>query len=325
MRSGILLLLSGIGITLGCSDGGTGPGSSDDGQRLAVQFERLADSVDAGGYSPAGEALRHAAEIVRLTGHASPVSLSIDGVTRRFLAVAEQIDYPNLECRWPSDSGSIPPGDTLTVRTDAAADSVVPPNGGGGEPPPTPQCRLDGTTSMRTVIAWEPEHMAEVVRMVSSIGTSEAEPGVPDVMSGLPASTPVDSGSGGGPGGFPGFMGEYLVRDVGSWSAVSGSQQNDLVSASGQCTADRATFDWAEFECNAAGFRFEFEMTVEPVRYQPLTGLDDPAPGPEGSHTLSLAQSRVDGVRLTWATWGPPTPLPPRPTEPGPGDSVVSH
>jgi hypothetical protein len=180
---------------------------------------------------------------------------------------------------------------------------------------------------MRTVIAWEPQDMAEVVRVVTSIGSSEAETGVPDVMSGLPTSTPADSGSGSGgePGGFPGFMGEYLVRDVGSWWAVSGSQQNDLVSTSGQCTADRAAFDWAEFGCTAAGFSFEFEMKVEPVRYQPLTGLSDPPDAPEGSHTLSLARSRVDGVQLTWATWGPPTPLPPRPTEPGPGDSVVSH
>jgi hypothetical protein len=317
VRSNILLLISGVGFTLGCSDGGTGPAGSDDGKQLAAQFERLADSVDAGGYSPAADALRHAAEIVLLTGHASPVSLSIDGAAHRFLAVAEQIDYPNLECSWPSDSGSVPPGDTVTVRPDAAADSVIPPSGGGGEPPPPPQCKLVGTNSMRTLIAWEPEHMAEVVRIVTSIGSSDATTGVPDVMSGLPSSTPADSGSGNGgePGGFPGFMGEYLVRDVGSWWAVSGNQQNDLLSTAGECTADQASFDWAKFQCEAGQFSFEFNMTVEPVRYQPLTGAD-PLTGPESSHTLSMGQSSIDGVRLNWSTWGPPTPLPPNPNPP---------
>jgi hypothetical protein len=326
MRNCGLLLTAATGFMLGCSDSGTGPVAGDEGQLLAGQFERLADSVDAGGYSPAAEALRHAAQIVRLTGHSSAVSLTIDGAPHPFLAVAEQIDYPNLECTWPSDSGSVlpgdtvsaPPGDTLTVRPDVGADSVVPPHSGGGEPPPAPECKLLGTTSMRTVIAWEPEHMAEVVRIVASIGSNQAATGVPDVMSGLPSSTPPDSGSGSGgePGGFPGFMGEYLVRDLGSWWAVSGNEQNDLVEAAGACTADNATFDWAEFACEAARYSFGFGMTVEPVRYQPLTGAADPPNGPEGSHTLSMSQSSIDGVRLTWKTWGPPTPLPPNPNPP---------
>jgi hypothetical protein len=171
---------------------------------------------------------------------------------------------------------------------------------------------------MRTLIAWEPEHMTEVVRIVASIGSNQAVTGVPDVMTDLPSSTPPDSGSGSGgePGGFPGFMGEYLVRDVGSWWAVSGSQQNDLVSASGACTAESATFDWAEFGCEAARFSFAFSMTVEPVRYEPLTGAADQPNGPQGSHTVSLGKSTVDGVRLSWKTWGPPTPLPPNPDPP---------
>src|SRR6185369_9890744 len=101
---------------VGCGDGGGGPGGDNDGQRLASQFERLADSVDSGGYSPTADALRHAAEIVRLTGHATPVTLTIDGVGRSFLAVAEQLDFPNLVCSWPSDSGVAPPGDTVIVE-----------------------------------------------------------------------------------------------------------------------------------------------------------------------------------------------------------------
>jgi hypothetical protein len=316
MRSWGLLLIAATGFTVGCGDGGTGPADGNEGQRLASQFERLADSVQAGGYSPAAEALRHAAEIVRLTGHASSVTVTIDGAAQRFLAVAEQIDYPNLECSWPSDSGSVPPGDTVTAHPGAAADSIVPPNGGGGEPPQPPECKLVGTNSMRTLIAWEPEHMAEVVRIVASIGSNQAAAGVPDVMSGLPSSTPPDSGSGSGgePGGFPGFMGEYLVRDLGSWWVVSGNQQNDLVGAAGACTASSATFDCAEFACEAARYSFAFGMTVEPVNYQPLTGAANPTNGPEGSHTLSMSQSSLDGVRLTWKTWGPPTPLPPNPS-----------
>src|SRR5258705_2268622 len=90
---------------LGCGDGGTGPAGDSDGARWPGQFQRLADSVDDAGYSPTAEALRHAAEIVRLTGHATPVTVTIDGASRNFLAVAEQLDFPNLQCSWPGDSG----------------------------------------------------------------------------------------------------------------------------------------------------------------------------------------------------------------------------
>ena len=98
----------------------TGPAGDSDGTRLARQFERLADSVDDGGDSPTAEALRHAAEIVRLTGHATPVTLTIDGASRSFLAVAEQLDFPNLQCSWPGDSGIVHAG---RHRRRRAADS----------------------------------------------------------------------------------------------------------------------------------------------------------------------------------------------------------
>lgn len=308
-----------------------GPG---DGAGIAAQFERLADSVDAGGYSPAADALRHAAEIVRLTGGATPVTLTVDGTARSFLAVAEQIDYPNLVCTWPSDSGWVEPGDTIVVPPPDST-GVTPPDGGGettpadtgvvlpppGEPPPPPECTVEGTYSMRTLIAWEPEHLAEVVRIVADVGSNQVATGVPDVMTGLPSTVandpsgpaPPDSapGGGGGSGGYPGFMGEYLVRDVGSWWAAEGTQENALEAITGACTDDRATFDWAEFSCEAARLQFELAMRVEPLRWEPLTGVADPA-GPEGSHTLSMGWSAVDGVRLTWSAWTPP-PLPPVP------------
>jgi hypothetical protein len=230
------------------------------------------------------------------------VRVSIDGRVHNFLAVGEQIDFPNLVCGWPSDSGGTVPPDTVHIPVDS------------GLVGPPPECQPEGTNSMRTLIAWEPEHMAEVVRLVAYIGSSGVEPNVPDVMTGLPggasdpsspSTTPPDSGSGSGgePGGYPGFMGEYLVRDVGSWSASEGQQTNDIIGPSGSCTARRATFDWAEFGCEAGRFRFEFSMQVEPIRYGPATGDTLVVGGPEGHHQLAMAATQVDGVRLTWVSW----------------------
>lgn len=186
MRQGSVWML-GVALLagVGCGDGSTGPGGDGDGKRLASQFEHLADSVGDAGYSPTADALRHAAEIARLTGHATPVTLTIDGASRSFLAVTEQLDFPNLQCSWPADSGVAPPGDTVVVEPPdssgvtpsdtlmAAADSVVSPPvpGGAGE------CIEVGTYSMRTLIAWEPEHMAEVVRVVADVGSNGWNPG----------------------------------------------------------------------------------------------------------------------------------------------------
>jgi hypothetical protein len=332
---------------VGCGDGGAGPGGDTDGQRLASQFERLADSVDGGGYSPTADALRHAAEIVRLTGHATPVLVTLDGGSRSFLAVAEQLDFPNLQCSWPSDSGVAPPGDTIVVQPGGRGGSTAPTAGAPPDTVPIPpvpgspgECTEVGVFSMRTLIAWEPDRMAEVVRVVADVGSNVVDTTVPDVMTGLPtnagaggpnppdsAPAPGDSaGSGGGGGspGYPGFMGEYLVRDVGSWFAVEGSQTNTLEASGGACTSDRATFDWAEFSCEAARFRFEFAMRVEPLRIVgppvPVPEATPPLDQPEGDHTLAMAATSVDGVRLTVVAWTPP-PLPvPGPLPP---DSTV--
>jgi hypothetical protein len=288
---------------------------------MAARFEQLADSVDGEGYSPTADALRHAAEIVRLTGHATSVTLTVDGQDRSFLAVAEQLDFPSIQCSWPGDSVVVP-HDTLIGPE---PEPVTPP----GEPG---ECEEVGVYSMRTLIAWEPDDMAEVVRIVADLGNTEVQTGVPDVMTGLPTSDPPaeddstppepgDSAGGGGGGGgggsgggYPGFIGEYLVRDVGSWWAVEGSQSNELLGLSGNCTDDRVTFDWAEFSCEAARFRFAFDMRVERMSYDPATGW---RPGAEGgaddaaeSHTLALASSEIAGVKLRVVAWRPP-PLPP--------------
>jgi hypothetical protein len=326
---------------LGCGDGGTAPPGDNDGQRLASQFERLADSVDDAGYSPTAEALRHAAEIVRLTGHATPVTLSIDGTTRHFLAVAEQLDIPNLICTWPSDSGIVPPGDTVVVPPGGTGSGTPPDSAVTAEdslmPPPMPgepgECHEAGTFSMRTLIAWEPETMAEVVRIVADLGTNGVEVGVPDVMTGLPTNAspaeapptaaPPDSSTGGGGDGwtwYPGFIGEYLVRDAGTWFAVEGSQTNALEDSGGACSSDHATFDWAEFSCLATRLRFEFAIRVEPLRAvplpEPLPEETPPPDQPEGDHAIAMTATSVDGVRLTVVGWTPPPapvpgPLPP--------------
>jgi hypothetical protein len=344
----------------GCGEGGTAPPGDDEGRRLAAQFEQLADSVDSAGWSPTAEALRHAAEIVRLTGHATPVVLTLDGASRSFLAVAEQIDVPNLVCAWPGDSGIAPPPDTVVVPpTDSG---TVEPQPGSGTPPAPPssvdsaatppgrtpgECTEVGVYSMRALIAWEPERMAEVVRLVADAGSNQVERSVPDVMTGLPTNAgddppstprepaPGDSAGGGSPG-FPGFMGEYLVRDVGSWFAVEGRQANAIQGGGGACTADRARFDWAEFACGAARFRFEFVMRVAPMgvvsRPVPTPEPMPPPDRPLDEHAIAMPGTDVDGVRLTVVAWTPPLPPeppgpippgPPEPPEPVPPDSGV--
>ena len=116
--------------------------------------------------------------------------------------------------------------------------------GDGPEPDPTPSgggggCEQVGTWSMRTLIAWEPEKMSEVVRIVADLGRTEVEPGVPDVMTELPTGSASDGASDPPPavpdsavGEFPGFLGEYLVGEAGVFYAVEGSAEQ-------RCDRDR--------------------------------------------------------------------------------------
>jgi hypothetical protein len=169
---------------------------------------------------------------------------------------------------------------------------------------------------MRTLIAWEPERMAEVVRLVADLGSNDVDTTVPDVMTGLPATGAPDSaprprpgpdpmppdtiggggGGGGGAGGgiggggtgggsgFPGFMGEYLVDHEGIWFAAEGSQTNELVGSGSDCTADQARFDWAEFRCEGARFGYRFTMRLEPLL---MVGGPTPEPGGQVPPTMS--------------------------------------
>ena len=318
-----LSLPLGVALAAACSgDMGPGPADPGDGNRLASEFENLAGELGDSGATASANALYHAAQVVRLVGHATPITVTIDGVGHEWLAVAEQLDYPMIQCVWPETGG---PGE---------GDGTVPPDsgsgggsagGGTGGSPGEPECTETGTGSVRSIIAWEPEHMDEVVRMTAEPGSSEVKPaGVPDVMAGLPApsdgSEPGDTAVTGG--GTYGFMGEYLKADGGIFWTVEGTQSNSREAGSGSCTESHVTFDWAEFDCEAARLRFEAEMRVEGGRMEPLTGR----PSPDGTvgggidletHTISLAATTVDGAVLTVVGWTAPTP------EPGPGPDPV--
>jgi hypothetical protein len=295
-----------------CGDEGPNPDNGGGAEDTAARFEELADSVDGEGWSPTAEALRHAAKIVRLAGGATPVTLTIDGEARRFDAVAEQLDFPNIVCSWPDSAVAEP------SPPEGEGGGVSGGGGSGGEG----GCEEVGTWSMRTLIAWEPETMAEVVRIVADLGSTEVEPGVPDVMTGLPTNSSGGAGADPGPetpdsavGEFPGFLGEYLVDDVGIYFAAEGTQSNDLLGPSGSCTDGTVVLDWARFRCEAARFSFAVDMRVEQLRTDPL-----PSPAPPVSperHDIALASTDIDGVRLKVVEWIPPDP--PMPVDPPPG------
>jgi hypothetical protein len=176
---------------------------------------------------------------------------------------------------------------------------------------------------MRTLIAWEPEEMAEVVRIVADTGTTPAQEDVPDVMTGLPTYAGSDSAVGGGiPVSYPGFGGEYMVRDVGSWWATAGTQVNGLEAEGGACTDDRVTFGWAEMACDAVSLRFEFSMEVEAATWEYLAGGERSPSDASGSHQISMASTVVEGVRLAVLAWTPPEPEPLPP--PPPVDTVTT-
>ena len=301
MRFDAYLLIGAALLVLpGCGDGGIAPPTDDEGRRLAAQFEQLADSVDSAGWSPTADALRHAAEIVRLTGHATPVTLTLDGAARSFLAVAEQIDCPNLVCTWPADSGTVEPdpGSETPPTPPSTMDSAATPPAGG-----TPgECTEVGVYSMRTFIAWEPDRMAEVVRLVADAGSNQVERGVPDVMTGLPTNAggddppsrptepaPGDSaGGGGGSSGYPGFMGEYLVRDVGSWfrrtrfKAMAGCAPPTVPPSTGRsspaarpgsgssspCGSSRSASSGRQCQCRSRCRRRSSPRTITPSRWR---------------------------------------------------------
>ena len=317
---------------LACSDGSAPSGSG--GNRDAALFDGIADSIAASGDGWRAEALRHAAELVRLVGDPTTVTVTIDGQSRQFHAVAEELDVPMMVCHWSSDSGVVHPDSGGTT-----GEPPVPPGGGGGGSvggdPGSGTCEPEGSYRMRTLIAWEPEHMSEVVRLVADLGSGEVTPTVPDPMAGpayggtpdtppIPGDSTVTSPP---PSVGPGFMGEYLVRDEGIWWSVDGSQENTLEHEGGDCTQQRANFDYAEFSCEAIQLHFRFTMTVQRFNVLPMEGWNPrdsvlPAPAPE-SKVITMEPASVAGARLTILRWMmPPMPVDSAPMPPAPGPPV---
>lgn len=324
------------GLLAACGSDAASPGPPDEASRAAAALDELADSVAGTSDGLTAEALRHAADLVRLAGTTTTVTLLIDGQPETWSAIAEQLDTPMYECPAPDGSGGGGgggvPGDSTVVSADPTR----------GDPGLPTDCEPAGTYTMRTIIAWS-DDFTRVVRLVADPGATPTQPDVPDVMGGTPptlpdgsvSGDPDDSGGGGGgsdPGGtdpgvppdtvivdppirYPGFMGEYLVSGVGMWWATEGEQENELLQQGGACTDANPVLDWAEFECSVARIGFRFTMRVEALRWEPLTGTADPGDLPP--HEISMAATEVDGVRLLLVEWRFPDPPPPEPLPPG--------
>lgn len=334
MRTALARVALGAALTLaGCSpDEPAAPGGTN---QTAARFDELADSIAGDGDFLRADALRHAAKVVRLTGDPTPVTLTIDGATRAFVAVAEELEYPNIVCRWPADSGWVFPD-----STGAPPDSLPLP------PPPHPgpvSCTPEGSLRLRTLIAWEPERLAEVVRLVADQGRGAVEPGLPDPMAGPTHHGEGWGGRDGGPGDptmppfpsdsailppphpDPGFMGEYLDRETGFWWSASGTQTNALEREGGACTRDEVAFDWARYACSAIRVRFEFAMRVQRMVPVPFDGWDPrdslPPMPPVESRDIRMPATSIAGARLMLLEWLPPPIEPPFPG-PMPPDSA---
>ena len=262
----------------------------------------------------------------------------MNGPDRNFLAVAgSSISW--LQCSWPVRRTAVGRAARLTPswsiqegwRPSAipstpcytARDSVVNP------PPPDPRrvhagrYVLDGT-----FIAWEPENMAEVVRLVADVGSNSVEANVPDVMTGLPTDTsaggpptlpptPGDSGVGGGGnggGGFPGSSESIWCGMCGAGSPPRASETNSLDGSGGACTSDRTTFDWAEFSCEAARFRFEFRMRSSRLEDRGAASADrrNRRHPTRGDHVLAMPARVWTGPARVVAWTPPPPPVPAR-------------
>ena len=314
MKRAILSLCL-LGCVAGCVGDGTGVRDSSDPLAIAREFESLSDSLASAGNVSGAEVMHHVAEIVKLTGRVTAVEISVDGSPARFLAVAEQMDYPILSC-W-------------TVADSVSGVTVPPARDGGGLPPDTvgmpPQCEPATTDqySVRTLIAWQPESMRRIVRIVADTGPSRAPDDVPDVMAGLPtsvrngASDSVTADSGiVFPAYYPGFFGEYFDGPGGWFVASRGEESNRLEALGGACLRDTLELDWGRFACERARLAFELSMTVVPGSFARFddTRPDDPRDGT--SHTVTMRSQVVAGVRLQLEAY-PVPPLPgPEPLAP---------
>ena len=79
---------------------GPGPADPGDGNRLAAEFENLAGELGDSGATASANALYHAAHLVRMVGHATPITITIDGV-----ATTGSRWESNSTIRWCNASG----------------------------------------------------------------------------------------------------------------------------------------------------------------------------------------------------------------------------
>ncbi|MBC7791500.1 MAG: hypothetical protein H7Z74_16255 [Anaerolineae bacterium] len=306
-----------IAATSACQSDSIAPRSSNDPIDIARNFEALSDSMSGAGNLDGAEVMHHVAEIVKLTGRVTPVEISVDGVPMSFLAVTEQIDHPIAQCGFPGDSLSTPPLDSLSTPPGGGIDS----SGVVGDTiivyvPCQPS--VEEIYSARSLIAWQPESMQRIVRLMADTGRSRAPDDVPDVMAGIPTQVPGSpdssgSVSGGGvrPFFYPGFFGEYFERPEGWWQATQGTEANSLVSMNGACARDTLVLEWARFTCQRAQIAFEVSMTVEPGAFCGFGEITATIPGGPHSHKVEMSSHVVEGVRLRLVDFEPITVPPP--------------
>jgi hypothetical protein len=306
-----LAFLAGAAAIAACAHDSTASRPTDDAQKYAREFDSLASSIDSVGpnivFDASAEAMRHIAAILRATGSATPVIVTIDGVTQQFLAVGEQLSTPVFAC-----IGVTPP-------VPGPGDST----GGGGI-----VCDSSRTAWLvsRSVIAWDPDALRRIVRVVADTGSANANLARPDVMVSLPShvaadssGTPVDSTP---PIPQLGFLGEYLVRgDSTPWWAISGTQHNALVAIGGACEVDSVHVDGATFSCERALLRFDFDMTVARSEIVPDSMSGRHVEPGDSTHTISMAPTDVTGVSLVFGSWNGNLRFPPTVT----GRRIASH
>ncbi|HXY30318.1 MAG TPA: BsuPI-related putative proteinase inhibitor [Gemmatimonadaceae bacterium] len=319
-RRSIPWLLTGALIAACSPDSGTSP-HTDSVAQYANAFEQIADSMH--GTVPPNDAsadiFHHVAQLLRLTGHTTPVTITVDGTTIPMLAVSEELDLP-IGC----------PGFAAPAES-------------SWTPPDTSHAPCPPTMAVRSLIAWDASSLTHIVRVVADTGSSQLTLPDPGVMRLLPRKkasgrivvadtmipAPPPTSPPGPPTGPPApqpapsgwFAGDYILRGVGDWIASEGTERNSLVSSGGACTADSVVVDSSAFRCQALTLGFEFSMTVSSAFID--TVLSMTTTPTVSTHVVTMAATSVDGVRLVYLH-GPPGDSihPPPDSVPPPPDSV---
>jgi len=121
-----------LAIAAACGDG-TGP-APDPAQRQSQRFSALADSLTRAGQPDGARAMRAIAELIRLSGRVTTVSVAIDGEARSFNALAVQLRVAAETCEGDPGCVTVAPefsqvlfawrGESLDEAVVIAADTV---------------------------------------------------------------------------------------------------------------------------------------------------------------------------------------------------------